>query len=810
MSVCASMNCYAKRSRIIRLAVVCAMVLATGALTPQPLAAAEVQALFVLAADLDQPSDVAVGDDGTAYVLDGVNGRVVVFDTEGRRRFAFYGEGKGRLNLPMGIATGGERLYVADSGNHRIVVFDLRGHFLHAIPLSGESPPEPVALKVLDGMLIWADRRNHRLCRHDLRNGTPLSCWGEYGEGKGEFRYPFQIDADRDGYLYVVDVLNSRVQAFHRKGRYFTRIARFGLAPGELYRPNGLAIARDGRLFVGDSYRGTVSVFLAGRFQGLLSERSGAPIRLGTPVGVSVWRDRLYVVDAGDSRVVVYRLSPAVETSRSITGKIVTSQKNCATCHLSWAAGYVSGEGVQDGIAPVATPQMCYSCHHGVIIDSRRAIGRGEQHPDIHHRRKEKKEKTERDEIPKEFPLVGDKQLSCGSCHTPHGVDPERPVTRKSDDTNPWMRVLNRKGSLCHRCHESKLDSALDKKRPRRGINHPVGIVLTPPPYPNAKGYATDKKLQRGLPDELAERGAQLGPQRQLICQSCHRVHGAASEALLPFARDDSRLCKACHQRHYARDRDEARRKGIHPVDIKLDQAVHMGDEKIERITCFTCHSLHGGEPGTPLLKFNHREGRLCSFCHDGYDAVANSDHDLRITARDYRDRFHQLPKQGGVCGTCHTMHRGDGQAPFLYAGEFQPWQGDEPALRRDELCLDCHREKKVAEKAIVEHFSHPYKDLVLRSNPQSMPLVDESGEIDEFGVIACITCHDPHRWTADKSQIPSSIAENQDGNALNSFLRRKGIKQTFCVECHGMETLVKYKYYHDKLSRDAGVNYLE
>jgi len=208
-------------------------------------------------------------------------------------------------------------------------------------------------------------------------------------------------------------------------------------------------------------------------------------------------------------------------------------------------------------VAPVATPRMCYSCHHGVVIESRRTIGRGEQHPDIHHQRTEKKRSDEQDEIPDIFPLVGDGRLSCGSCHTPHGSDPERAVGDERREKNRWMRISNREGDLCHRCHESKLDDAMDEGRSRRGVNHPVGIFLEPPPHRGAKGYAIDRKLQRGLPRALLGQGLRTGPARQMICQSCHRVHGAARETLVPVTGDGSRLCIECHRRHYAGNREE-------------------------------------------------------------------------------------------------------------------------------------------------------------------------------------------------------------------------------------------------------------
>jgi nitrate/TMAO reductase-like tetraheme cytochrome c subunit len=96
------------------------------------------------------------------------------------------------------------------------------------------------------------------------------------------------------------------------------------------------------------------------------------------------------------------------------------------------------------------------------------------------------------------------------------------------------------------------------------------------------------------------------------------------------------------------------------------------------------------------------------------------------------------------------------------------------------------------------------------------MPLIDEHNDIKEFGAIACITCHNPHRWKpgenkqAAKKVISQGKPENQDGDVLSSFLRRKGAKGTFCIDCHGLEARVKYKYYHDEFTRDTAVDYIE
>jgi len=792
------------------------------------------ESVGILQAGLDQPSDVATSLDGRAYVLDGVNGRVVVFTKDGKQDFIFGGDTN--LKLPMGIAIADEHVYIADSGNHRIVLFDLQGRFIKSLSLPvaviahpiSAAQPEPVSLSISDGVITWSDRRNHRLCRTDAKSGEQMRCWGKRGEAKAEFQFPFELAVDRDNYLHVVDVLNARVQVFNAQAQHFIDVGRFGLETGELYRPNGLAFGADGELLVSDAYRGTVSIFHRGRFVAFLQDKQGKRLDFITPTALTVWQDRLYVVETQKNRIRIFRLHKRdmPRTTKEQNRLPSTSQKNCITCHLGWAENYTDGDGKQDGVAPVATADMCYSCHHGVVVDSRRRTGRGEQHPDIHHQRKKtptEQTKQREDEIPKAFPLLAneqndEQQLSCGSCHTPHSKDIENADTLYGAHANPWLRVLNKDGDLCQQCHESKLDSSLDKNHPLRGVNHPVGIYLKAAPKAEAKGYAKDKKLHKGLPRALLERGATLGKDQQMICQSCHQIHGAKNEALLPL--DTDAFCAECHPRYNAKDTKEAREKGVHPVNIKLDKPINMGDEKITRVTCLSCHSLHEGKQGTPLLKYEYKNGKLCSYCHKEYDAVANSDHDLRVTAKKSQNHFGDTPEEAGLCGACHSLHRGEAQTPFLYAAKRHktpaPETDKQTVPARDKLCLNCHRKKGIAEKAAVKHFSHPARDMVLRSDPKLMPLTDQQNNNSEFGAIACITCHDPHRWQAKTKKSPQSsakattTAKNQDGTVLNSFLRHRGPKGSFCIDCHGLETPIKYKYYHDKFSRNKGADYLK
>ncbi len=116
-----------------------------------------------LTANLDQPTAVAISSNGQAYVLDGVNGRVVVFNRQGQQSFSFGTIGTGQLRFPMDITIAKSKVYIADTDNHRISIFSLKGKFQQHISLVANQLSEPVALLVQHDDLIWSDRNNYRI-----------------------------------------------------------------------------------------------------------------------------------------------------------------------------------------------------------------------------------------------------------------------------------------------------------------------------------------------------------------------------------------------------------------------------------------------------------------------------------------------------------------------------------------------------------------------------------------------------------------------------------------------------------------------
>jgi len=261
----------------------------------------------------DMPSDVAVGREGNAYVLDGVHHRVVVYDAEGRFRFQFgaRGSGPGQLLFPLGIAAAPDgKIYVADSGNHRFQVFAADGTPLEAVPLPSPqsgAPPDPtdVAVDLTRGRLYIADNDNHHVAVYDLTSRSFEPVWGGPGQGQRQFRFPFLMDISPEGYLLVVEPINTRVQVLSSSGKFVNFIGGWGVKPGQLFRPKGVAVL-ERLVFVTDSYLGSVQVFdMSGNFFGVLADAAGAPIKFTTPTGLAIdaGRKRLYVVELKAHRV---------------------------------------------------------------------------------------------------------------------------------------------------------------------------------------------------------------------------------------------------------------------------------------------------------------------------------------------------------------------------------------------------------------------------------------------------------------------------------------------------------------------------
>jgi DNA-binding beta-propeller fold protein YncE len=273
--------------------------------------------LFDIRHSFLQPTDVAVGKDNAIYIVDGVNNRIKVFNEKGDFKFSFGGKGteQGRFDTPVGISVGSNgRVYVADTGNRRIQIFTPDGKFKNQIVLTSENvkkPRDPVAVAVDESLnrLYISDNDNHQILVYTLPDQKLLSVWGSEGSEMQQFRYPFFMDSDNGGTVFIVDVFNTRVQQW-RENSGFRSIGEWGVDLGQLYRPKGVCVDKNGLVFVSDSVLGVIQVFNSdGGFNAVLGTEKGEVLKWKTPMGLAVDKQqRLYVVEMIPNRVRVYEM----------------------------------------------------------------------------------------------------------------------------------------------------------------------------------------------------------------------------------------------------------------------------------------------------------------------------------------------------------------------------------------------------------------------------------------------------------------------------------------------------------------------
>jgi DNA-binding beta-propeller fold protein YncE len=212
---------------------------------------------------------LAVDDADKLFVSDSVSRRVMVFNAEHKPE-AVISEG---LASPGGLAIDNENrfLYVADSDNDQVMVYDadppyklLRrigtGGKKHTLTDPGNlAMPSNVAVDQ-DGYVYVSDTLNNRVQIFDA-DGNFLRTFGKAGDGPGYFARPKGIAVDADGHIWVADAVQNRVQVFDQEGRLLMWIGGTGIYPGQFRTLAGLAIDKNNRVFTSEQYPGRVQYF---------------------------------------------------------------------------------------------------------------------------------------------------------------------------------------------------------------------------------------------------------------------------------------------------------------------------------------------------------------------------------------------------------------------------------------------------------------------------------------------------------------------------------------------------------------------
>ena len=196
---------------------------------------------------------VAVDSKDQVYVFARGDHPMMVFDSEGNF-LRSWGEGVFARAHGVTIAPD-DTLYCTDDMGHTVRHCTPEGKVLMTIGVPGQAT-EPhsglpfnrctdVALDPKTGDIYVSDGYGNSSVHKYSPDGKLLFSWGKPGTDPGEFNIVHNIATDKDGYVYVADRENHRVQVFDAKGKFETQWVN-------LHRPCALYVSDDQHVYVGE------------------------------------------------------------------------------------------------------------------------------------------------------------------------------------------------------------------------------------------------------------------------------------------------------------------------------------------------------------------------------------------------------------------------------------------------------------------------------------------------------------------------------------------------------------------------------
>ena len=178
-----------------------------------------------------------------------------------------------------------------------------------------------------DGNVYVTDRGNHRIRR--ITPAGAVSTLAGTGDADyldniigtlAKFNYPTEVAVDKDGNVYVADEFNHRIRRITKDGAVSTLAgtgeAGFADGPGTsafFVRPSGVAVDKDGNVYVADTYNhrirmitpaGAVSTLAGTGDADYLDNNIGTLAKFKFPNGVAVDKDgNVYVADEFNHRI---------------------------------------------------------------------------------------------------------------------------------------------------------------------------------------------------------------------------------------------------------------------------------------------------------------------------------------------------------------------------------------------------------------------------------------------------------------------------------------------------------------------------
>jgi|GEM_PF-3688013 len=164
-----------------------------------------------------------------------------------------------------------------------------------------------------DGFVYVADTNNHRIQKFDS-SGKYVASWGSYGDKPGQLISPESLAVDKQHNVYVVDNINNRLQQFDSTGVFLKQIKANESDTAFMGKPVCVAVDESDNLYIGeektkDRPSGIARIDLTGKVIKRFSIDQDTVPGETDPISLTIHNGRIYIADRGQNRVVVLETS---------------------------------------------------------------------------------------------------------------------------------------------------------------------------------------------------------------------------------------------------------------------------------------------------------------------------------------------------------------------------------------------------------------------------------------------------------------------------------------------------------------------
>ena len=212
------------------------------------------------------PYGIAVDSKDLVYVADQRVGGIFIFNPANHETQMIRNGFEAHFGWINGLAIDDDdRLFVSDGKMHRVLIFSPH-HEIEGQITDGVSDPVGLALDTTNRFLYVVDTQQDQVLVYDADTQKLLRRIGTGGKNHyltdpGNFAAPQGVAVDKEGNVYVTDTLNDRVEIFDADGVFISTFGKPGDGPGYFARPKGIAIDSDGHIWVADEMQDRLQVF---------------------------------------------------------------------------------------------------------------------------------------------------------------------------------------------------------------------------------------------------------------------------------------------------------------------------------------------------------------------------------------------------------------------------------------------------------------------------------------------------------------------------------------------------------------------